>query len=108
MEVTWSKIKKSAAPDILMKYCPSWVAAKKMGRPKKDARKLGIADYVKEGVSKRHRKNTVARNTEVEDGHDNTAQIREFIELQWNLDSESNDGLVGKAYMDMIIVLLNV
>jgi hypothetical protein len=39
MDVTWSKIKKSAAPDILMKYCPSWAAAKKKGRPKKDTRR---------------------------------------------------------------------
>jgi hypothetical protein len=97
MEVTWSKIKKSAAPDILMKYCPSWVAAKKKGRPKKDARKLGIANYVKEDVAKRRRKNPIARDTAVEDGHDNTTHIREFVELQSNLDSESKDGLVGKA-----------
>ena len=55
------------------------------------------SDYVKEGVAKRRRKNPVARNTEVEDGHDNTAHIREFIELQSNIDSESKDGLVGKA-----------
>jgi hypothetical protein len=99
MEVTWSKIKKSAAPDILMKYCPSWVAANKKGRPKKDARKLGISDYVKEGVSKtkRRRKNPVPLNNEVKDGHDNTAHVREFIELQSNIDPESKDGLVGKA-----------
>ncbi len=84
-----------------MKYCPSWVAAKKKGRPNKDARKLGTADYVKEGVAKtkRRRKNPVALNNEVEDGHDNTAHIRELIELQSNIDSESKDGLVlvGKA-----------
>ena len=97
MDVTWSKIKKSAAPDILMKYCPSWVAAKKKGRPKKDARKLGIADYVKEGVAKRRRKNPIAPDTAIKDGHDNAAHIREFVKLQSNLDAESKDGLVGKA-----------
>jgi hypothetical protein len=99
MDVTWSKIKKSAAPDILMKYCPSWIAAKKKGRPKSNARKLGIADYVKQGVAKtkRRRKNPVPLNNDVEDGHENTAHIREFIELQANVDSESKDGLVGKA-----------
>ncbi len=47
LDITWSKIKKTAAPDILMKYCSSWAAAKKKGRPKKDARKLRIADHVK-------------------------------------------------------------
>ncbi len=97
MDVTWSKIKKSAAPDILMKYCPSWVAAKKKGRPKKDARKLGITDFVKEGVVKRRHKNPIAPDTAVKDGHDNTGHIREFVELQSNLDSESKDGLEGKA-----------
>jgi len=99
MDVTWSKIKKSAAPNIMMKYCPSWIAANKKGRPKKDARKLGISDYVKEGVSKskRRRKNPVPLNNDGEDGHENTAHIREFIELQSNVESESKDGLVGKA-----------
>ena len=82
-----------------MKYCPSWIAAKKKGRPKSNARKLGIADYVKQGVAKtkRRRKNPVPLNNDVEDGHENTAHIREFIELQPNVDSESKDGLVGKA-----------
>jgi hypothetical protein len=58
---------------------------------------LGIRDYVKEGVAKRRRKNPIAPVTAVEAGHDNTAHIREFVELQSNLDSESKDGLVGKA-----------
>jgi hypothetical protein len=52
-DITWANIKKSAAPDILMKYCPSWAAAKKKGHPKKDAQNLGIGDHVKQGVAKR-------------------------------------------------------
>ncbi len=96
-DVTWSKIKKSAAPDILMKYCPSWAAAKKKGCPKKDARKLGIADHVKQGVAKRRRKNPVASDTAIEDAHENAAQMREFVELKSNQLVESKDGLVGKA-----------
>jgi hypothetical protein len=91
------KNKKSAAPDILMKYCPSWVSAKKKDRPKKDTRKLGIVDHVKEGVAKRRHKNPIAPDTAVKDGHDNTAHIREFVKLQSNLDAESKDGLVGNT-----------
>jgi len=48
LDITWANIKKSAAPEILMK---------KKGRPKKDTRKLGIVDYVKQGIAKRRRKN---------------------------------------------------
>ncbi len=97
MDVTWLKIKKSAAPDILMKYCPSWVSAKKKSRPKKDARKLGITDHVKEGVAKRCRKNPVAPVTAIKDAHENAAHIREYVKLQSNQFAESKDGLVGKA-----------
>ena len=49
-DMTWANVMKSAEPDLLMKYCPSWAATKKKGRPKKERRKLGIADYVKQGV----------------------------------------------------------
>jgi hypothetical protein len=81
-DVTWSKIKKSSAPDMLMKYCPSWAAAKKKGRPKKDARKLGITDHVKQGIAKRHRKNPVAPDTAIKDAHENAAQMRKSVELK--------------------------
>jgi hypothetical protein len=52
-DITWANIKKSAAPDILMKICPNWAAVKKKGHPKKDARKLGVADHIKQVVAKR-------------------------------------------------------
>ncbi len=80
-----------------MKYCPSWAAAKKKGRPKKDARKLRIADHVKQGIAKRRRKNPVAPDTAIEDTHENAAEMREFVELKSNQFVESKDGLVGKA-----------
>jgi hypothetical protein len=96
-DITWSKIKKSAAPDISMKYCPNWAATKKKGRPKKDAWKLGIADHIKQGVAKRRHKNPVAPETAVEDVHENAAQMREFVELKSNQFEDSKDGLVGKA-----------
>ncbi len=96
-DVTWPKIKKSAAPDILMKYCPSRAAAKKKGRPKKDARKLGNADHIKQGVAKRRCINPVAPDTTIEDAHENATQVREFVELKLNQFVKAKDGLVGKA-----------
>ena len=96
-DITWINIKKSAAPDILMKYCPSWAAAKKKGRPKKDARKLGIVDYVKQGVAKRRRKNPIAPETAIKEVHENTEQMRVFNELKSNQFEDSKDGLVGNA-----------
>jgi hypothetical protein len=100
-DITWAKIKKSGCPDILMKYCPSWAAPKKKGHPKKDARKLGIVDYVKQGVAKRHRKNPIAPQTAIkevhEDTHEDTEQMRVFDELKSNEIGDSKDGLVGNA-----------
>ena len=80
-----------------MKYCPSWAAAKKKGRPKKDARKLGIADHAKQGVAKRHNKNPVAPETAIEDVHENAAQMREFVELKSNQFEDSKDSRVGNV-----------
>jgi len=84
-----------------MKYCPSWAASKKKGCPKKDARKLGIVDYVKQGVAKRHRKKTIAPQTAIEevneDTHEDTEQMRVFDELKSNQFGDSKDGLVGNA-----------
>jgi hypothetical protein len=96
-DITWSKIKKSAAPGILMKYCPSWAAAKKKVHLKKDAQKLGIRDHVKQGVAKRHHKTPIAPETAIEDVHENAAQMREFVELKSNQFEDSKVGLVGKA-----------
>jgi hypothetical protein len=101
-DITWANTKKSAGPDILMKYCPSWAAPKKKGCPKKDARKLGIVDYVKQGVAKRRHKNPIAPETATKEVHKNTEQMRVFNELKLNQFGDSKDGLVGNALIDMI------
>ncbi len=81
-----------------MKYCPSWAAPKKKGRPKKDPRKLGIVDYVKQqGVAKRHRKNPIAPETAIKEVHEDTEQMRVFDELKSNQFGNSKDGIVGNA-----------
>ncbi len=97
LDITLANIKKSAAPDILMKYCPSWAAAKKKGRPKKDTRKLGIADHVKQGVSKKRRKKPHCPRDAIKEVHENATQMRDFYELKLNQFEDSKDGLVGKA-----------
>jgi hypothetical protein len=97
-DMTWVNVKKSAEPDLLMKYCPSWAAAKKKGRPKKERRKLGIADYVKQGVAKKRRKNPIAPETAIKEVHENAEQIMiAFDELKSNQFEDSKDGVVGNA-----------
>ncbi len=39
-DMTWGNVRKSDCIDERMKYCPSWVAPKKKGHPKKEVRKL--------------------------------------------------------------------
>jgi hypothetical protein len=97
-DMTWANVMKSAEPDLLMKYCLSWAAAKKKGRPKKDARKLGIADYVKQGVAKKRRKNPIAPKTAIKEVHENAEEIMiAFDELKSNQFEDSKDGVVGNA-----------
>ena len=98
-EITWATIKKSAIGDNQMKYCPSWVAPCKKGHPKNDARKLGIADHVQQGVqkhvAKRRRQNPIVHQTIVEGVVDEMqAGIQELddIELEY-----TKDGVVDYA-----------
>ena len=69
----------------------------KKGRPKKDTRKLGIVDYIKQGVAKRRRKNPIAQETATKEVHEDTEQMRLFDELKSNQFGDSKDGLVGNA-----------
>ena len=95
-DITWSKIKKSVAPAISMKYCPSWAAAKK-GSPEERCTKVGNRRSRRTGRSKEVPKNPVAPESVIEDVHENTAQMREFVELKLNQFEDSKDGLVGNA-----------
>jgi hypothetical protein len=88
-DINWAKKKKSGCPDILMKYCPSWAAPKK--------KKLGIVDYVKQGVAKRHHKKPIAPETTIKEVHEDTKQMRVFDDLKSNQFGDTKDGLVGNA-----------
>ncbi len=81
-----------------MRYCPSWVAPRKKGRPKKDTRKLGIADHVQQGVqkgvAKRRRQNPVVHQTIVEGVDENQAGIQELDDIELE---DTKDGVVDYA-----------
>ena len=81
----------------MKKYCPSWVAPKKKGRPKNNVRKLGIADHVQQSVVKRRRKNqpVTVPDTIVEVVEEDNAEIARYddnIELE-----DTKDGVIGSA-----------
>jgi hypothetical protein len=93
MDVTLASIKKSGRKDLLMSYCPSWVAPRKKGRPKKEVRKLGIADHVEQGVGKkRHRNKDVTSENAGENIEDNVG-IGEFDEIEVD---KTKDGIIGE------------
>jgi hypothetical protein len=96
-DVTWENIRKSDSIDERMKYCPSWVAPKKKGRPKKEVRKLGIADHVQQAAAKRRRKSkpVAVPDTIVEEVDEDNAEIARYddnIELE-----DTKDGVIGSA-----------
>jgi len=55
-DITWANIKKTAHANEQMRYCPTWSAPKKKGRPKTNVWKLGIADHIKLAGAKRTKK----------------------------------------------------
>ncbi len=44
--------------DDHLRYCPSWVAAKKKGRPKEDVHEKSVADHIKELANKKRSRRT--------------------------------------------------
>jgi hypothetical protein len=98
-DITWANIKKSAIANDHVRYCPSWVAPRKKGRPKKEARTLGIADHVQQGVQKgikkRRRQNTVVHHQTIVEGVDeNQAGIQHHGNIEME---DTKDGIVGCA-----------
>jgi len=86
-DITWQNIRKRTFPDQNTKYCPGWAAPKKKGRPKKDTRKLGIADHVQESTRKRHHRNNrsnsaVVPTTIIGDVDKDNAEIAQFDKME--------------------------
>jgi hypothetical protein len=80
-DITWQNIRKTTFPDQNTKYCPGWAAPKKKGRPKKDTRKLGIADHVQEATAKRRLRNN--RKTIVKEVDKDNAELHSSTRSRW-------------------------
>jgi hypothetical protein len=98
-DFSWDKIREST-PVENMKYCPTWVAPGKKGRPKKDVRKMGIADHVQQAVAKRARKKKVAemelhRGTVLQEVDEDNAAIAELEMANLDVDEDTKDGAQG-------------
>ena len=52
-DISLNTVKTITIADDCLQYCPSWVAAKKKGRPKEDVREKIVADYIKELAKKK-------------------------------------------------------
>ncbi len=61
---------------------------------------MGIANYVKQGVARKRRKNPIAPKTAIKEVHENAEQIViafDVDELKSNQFEDSKDGVVGNA-----------
>lgn len=103
-DITWENIRNSDSKNERMKYCPSWVAPKQKGRPKKELRKLGVADHVQQAAAKRRRKNKPVRVPDaiVEEIDEDNAEIarhdNNMILMQDMIDPDNTkDGEIGSA-----------
>ncbi len=47
-------------------YCPNWLGPQKKGRPKKDKRKMSIADYIEQSAKKKRRTTKATKTPEEE------------------------------------------
>ena len=112
-DCTWKKIKETSSFDGRIHYCPGWAARGKKGRPKKNARKLGISDHIQQAAKKRRsnicQRNT-SRNTTSRGNHrgcpngsmTSVKTPQGVIEEEWDqLDTkdtkDTKDGVVGTA-----------
>ena len=121
-DCTWKKIKETSSFDGSLHYCPGWAAGGKKGRPKKNARKLGISDHIQQAAKKRHKASTLRSNTRQRNTSRNTTSGRNsnhggnqkgwmttvtlpetVIEGEWDLEGDvlntkdTKDGVVGTA-----------
>jgi hypothetical protein len=99
-DCTWKKIKETSSFDGRIHYCPGWAAGGKKGRPKKNARKLGISDHIQQAAKKRHKASTRRSKTRLS----TTVKIPQAVtEGEWDLEGDvlntkdTKDGVVGTA-----------
>ena len=95
-DITWANIKKTAVANEQIRYCPTWSAPKKKGRPKINVRKLGISDHIKQAGAKRRKKKVNVPLTVIGEEHADDACIQMIEESE--LKKEDNkDGVAGSV-----------
>jgi hypothetical protein len=57
-DISLNTVKSMTIADDRLRYCPSWAAAKKRGRPKEDVREKSVADHIKESANKKRSRRT--------------------------------------------------
>ena len=95
-DITWPNMKKTADANELIRYCPTWSAPNKKGRPKTNVRKLGISDHIKQaGAKRRKKKNNVPLPVIGEEHYDDACiEIIDALELE---NEDYKDGMVGSV-----------
>jgi hypothetical protein len=63
---TLKSIKANSTPHDDLHYCPNWLGPQKKGHPKKDKRKMSIADYGQHSAKKKNRTTAATKMPEEE------------------------------------------
>ena len=95
-DISWANFKKTVVANEQIRYCPTWSAPNKKGRPKNNERKLGISDHIKQGGAKRRHQNVNVPQTVIEEvkKYDAFIQVIEELELK---KEETKDCVVGSV-----------
>ena len=98
--ITLNSIKTNSRPTDHLKYCPAWTAGQKKGRPKKQQRRLGITNHIKNLAKKRR---TTGKKRKEAAGNDGFPSIPEEDEIGEGLDlkpahvKDQKEGKIGSA-----------
>ena len=55
-EITMKSVQAMSNPEDDLRFCPSWLAAKKKGRPKKNERIKSVTDHIEESAKKKRKR----------------------------------------------------
>ncbi len=63
---TLKSIEANSTPHDDLRYCSNWLGPQKKGHPKKDKRKMSVADYVQQSAKKKRRITAATKTPEEE------------------------------------------
>ena len=95
-DITWANIKKTADANEHIRYCPTWSAPNKKGRPKNNVRKLGISDHIKQAGAKRRKKKDNVPLPVIGEENEDDACIEIIGEFDLKKE-DKKDGVVGSV-----------